>query len=105
MNVRFAPHAVRFRITREELEQLLSGRAIVMTVALPGQHSFQASVTTDRFGTWRLDSDPTGLWLALPATQLKEFAESAPGAEGLTHSFALADGGALELSFEVDVRP
>ena len=104
MNVRFSPQGVRFRITRDELEQLFSGRAVVMHVALPGQHAFQASVAPDKFGSWRLDSDPTGMWLAIPRTQLDTFAGGVPTAEGLTHSFELANGGSLELSFEVDIQ-
>ena len=104
MNVRFAPQEVRFRITRDELGQLCSGRALVMHVNLPGQHTFQASVAADRFGAWRLDSDPTGLWLAVPKGQLEVFTDGEPVAEGLQHQFELASGGALSLSFEVDVR-
>jgi hypothetical protein len=104
MNVRFSPHAVRFRITRDELEQLFSGRAVVMHVALPGQHVFQASVATDKFGSWRLDSDPTGFWLSVPRAQLDTFAGGVPTAEGLAHSFELANGGALELTLEVDIQ-
>lgn len=104
MNVRFAPHEVRFRITRDELELLLSARGLVMTVALPGQHAFQASVAADKFDSWRLDSDPTGLWLAVPRIELDTFAKGVPTAEALSHRFELANGDFLELSFEVDVR-
>ncbi len=104
MNVRFAPREIRFRITRGELGQLVSGRALSMSVALPGQHAFNANIAIDRIGSWRLESDPTGLWLAVPMKALDVFAEGVPTAEGLTHSFALADGKTLEVNFEVDVR-
>lgn len=104
MNVRFAPQEVRFRINRQELEQLRVGRAVVMTVTLPGQHAFQASVGTDRFGNWRLDSDPTGLWLTLPRNSLDVFADGVPTAEGVEHRFDLANGGTVNLIFDVDVR-
>jgi len=103
MNVRFAPGEVRFRITREELDQLRSGRPVVMIVALPGQHAFQASIVSNQFGTWRLDSDPTGLWLALPKSSLDAFTD-VPSADGLEHCFELASGGAVNLVFEVDIR-
>lgn len=104
MNIRFAPGQVRFRIDRSELEILLGGRALAMRVDLPGQHAFTASVNPDRLGTWRLDSDPTGMWLAIPRKQLAVFEDGVPTAEGLTHRFELASGGELELAFEVDVR-
>ena len=104
MNIRFAPGQVRFRIDRGELGTLLGGRALTMRVDLPGQHVFTASVNPDRLGSWRLDSDPTGMWLAIPRKELAAFEDGVPTAEGLTHRFELANGGELELTFEVDVR-
>lgn len=104
MNVRFAPQEVRFRVARGEFDQLHAGRALVMNVTLPGQHAFQASIAPDRFGAWRLDSDPTGLWLALPKASLDSFAEGVPSAEGIEHRFELANGGFVNVVFEVDVR-
>lgn len=103
MNVRFSVHQIRVRIDRIEFEQLRAGRALVMTVHLPGQRIFQASVAVDRLGNWRLDSDPTGLWLTLPKSCLDQFA-GGPTAEGVEHRFELANGGAIDLVFEVDVR-
>lgn len=104
MNVRFAQGEVRFRIDRLELGTLLGGRALAMRVDLPGQHAFTASVNPDRLGTWRLDSDPTGMWLSIPRKELAVFEDGVPTAEGLTHRFELANGGGLDLTFEVDVR-
>ncbi len=104
MNVRFAPQEVRFRVTRGEFDQLHAGRALVMAVTLPGQHAFQASVASDRFGAWRLDSDPTGLWLAVPKASLDSFADGVPTSEGIEHSFELANGGFVNVVFEVDAR-
>jgi hypothetical protein len=104
MNIRFAPGQIRFRIDRLELETLLGGRALVMRVDLPGQHAFTASVNPDRLGTWRLDSDPTGMWLVVPRRALAAFEDGVPTADGLTHRFELATGGELELTLEVDVR-
>lgn len=104
MNVRLAPHEVRFRVMRDELELLLSGRSLALRVALTGHHEFQASVIAARVGAWRLDSDPTGLWLTLPREELETLAGSVPAAAGLTHDFELPQGQMLQLTFEVDVR-
>jgi hypothetical protein len=104
MNVRFAPREIRFRITRDELAQLASGRALSMSVPLPGQRAFNTNIATDRLGRWRLDSDPTGLWLAVPVKELDSFADGVPTTDGLSHAFELADGKTLEVNFEVDVR-
>jgi hypothetical protein len=104
MNVRLAPHEVRFRVTRDELEHLLSGRSLALRVALTGHHEFQASVIAQKVGAWRLDSDPTGLWLTLPKGELETLAGAVPTAAGLMHDFELPQGQALQLTFEVDVR-
>lgn len=104
MNVRFAPDEVRIRVTRDELTELLQRHSLRMTVPLPGQHAFQASVATERLADWRLDSDPTGIWVSLPLADIHTLSESGPTAEGLVHQFALPSGGNLELRFEVDVR-
>lgn len=104
MNVRLAPQEVRFRVTRDELEHLLSGRSLALRVALTGNHEFQASVIAQKVGAWRLDSDPTGLWLTLPKAELETLAGAVPTAEGLMHEFELPQGQALQLTFEVDVR-
>lgn len=104
MNVRLAPQEVRFRITRDEFETLKTGRAQVLKVVLPGRHAFQASVCADTLGAWHLDSDPTGLWLTVPRSELALFESGVPTTEALTHRFELADGGYVELNLEVDVQ-
>jgi hypothetical protein len=40
----------------------------------------------------------------VPRGELDTFSNGVPTAEGLSHRFDLANGGFLELSFEVDVR-
>lgn len=104
MNVRLAPQEVRFRVMRDELQQLLAGRSLALRVALTGHHEFQASVVAARVGAWRLDSDPTGLWLTVPRGELESLADGAAAAAGLVHDFELPQGQVLQLTFEVDVR-
>lgn len=104
MNVRFAAGALRCRVTRAELDLLLSGRAIGLEVSLPREHVFRMSVRPTALNEWRLDSDPTGLWLTVARTDLEQLSQSLPTREGLERSFDVANGAELKISFEVDVR-
>ena len=104
MNVRFSELALRCRITRAELERLLSGRAIALEVALPRDHVFRISVRPAAVGDWQLESDPTGVWLTIPRADLETLAANLPAREGLERSFDTSAGGAVQVSFEVDLR-
>jgi hypothetical protein len=104
LNVRLSEGALRCRITRAELEQLLSGRAISLAVVLPRDHVFRVSVRAAAVGGWQLDSDPTGVWLTIPRAELESLTQNLPSRDGLEHSFDTSAGGAVQVSFEVDVR-
>jgi hypothetical protein len=104
MNIKFAQQALRCRVTRAELELLLVGRAIALDVRLPRDHAFRANVRPAVTGPWQLESDPTGLWLTIPRSELEGLAKSLPNKEGIEHVFALANGESLTVDFEVDVR-
>jgi hypothetical protein len=104
MNVRFSHQSLRCRVKRVELATLLSGRAIALEVALPRDHVMRVNVRPSPLNQWQLDSDPTGIWLTIPSSELHELSESLPSREGLQRTFELANGAALEVSFEVDVK-
>lgn len=104
MNIRFADRAVRCRVTRAELDRLLSGRAVALEVPLPRNHVFRVNVRPTALDEWQLDSDPTGIWLSIPRAHIEQLAGSLPGKEGMTESFATADGGRVAVSFQVDLR-
>jgi len=111
MRVRFSEQAMRCRVTRVELDRLLSGGAVALSVALPRKHSFSLSVrpAAPVIGEWQLDSDPTGLWLTIPRDELTSLAQSLPSKEGIEHVFDLSSGetssgGRIVVSFDVDVK-
>lgn len=106
MNVRFSDKSVRCRVTRAELDQMLSGRTVGLDVPLPEKHSFCLSVRPAAavIGQWRLDSDPTGLWLTIPGRELEALAQSLPSKEGIEHEFETAGGGRVRVSLEVDLK-
>lgn len=103
MNVRFSDRHIRFRVTQPELARLLAGRPLTLDVPMPKAHQFRASIGVTAIGNWQLDSDPTGLWLSLPKTDLETLSQTMPSKIGLEHTFAL-DGHSLGVAVEVDVR-
>jgi hypothetical protein len=103
MNVRFSNDALRCRVTSAELEQLLSGRAVTLEVPLPKGHAFRASINLTAVGEWKLDSDPTGIWISIPKAAVRELKESLPNRDGIECEFATAHG-KVQVVFEVDVR-
>lgn len=105
MNVRLAEGAVRIRVSRGELDTLLSSRALTLQVALPRNHTFRVNVRPAMIGGWSLDSDPTGLWVTIPRGDLETLSQSLPSRDGLAHSFELVNGGSVRVSFEVDLKP
>ncbi len=104
MNVRFSNQLVRCRAKRAELDGLLAGRALALEVTLPREHVFRVNVRPSHLGEWRLDNDPTGIWITIPMQALQSLAESLPSREGIEHAFELANGGSVVVSFEVDVK-
>lgn len=103
MNVRFSEQAIRCRATAVELQQLLTGRALALELCLPRDRRFRVNVRPAALETWQLDSDPTGIWIAIPRSLLQALAEAVPSKEGIERSFETAQGG-LTVTFEVDLK-
>jgi hypothetical protein len=103
MNVRFSEQAIRCRATAAELQQLLTGRALALELCLPRDRQFRVNVRPAALETWQLDSDPTGIWIAIPRSQLQALAETVPSKEGIERGFETAQG-SLTVTFEVDVK-
>jgi hypothetical protein len=104
MNVRFSNQSIRCRVKRAELDGLLAGRAIALEVALPRDHVFRVNVRPSPLEEWKLDSDPTGVWITIPLPALRSLSEALPSREGIAHAFPLASGESVVVSFEVDVK-
>ena len=104
MNIRFSAGAVRCRATRDELDSLLAGRAVALEVAMPRHHAFRLNVRPAMVGGWLLDSDPTGVWITIPRAALESLAQMLPSKEGVENRFDLENGGAVVVSFEVDLQ-
>jgi len=102
MNIRLAPGELRIAVNRTELDQLRARQAIHLELALPRQHAMRVSVTVVAVGDWALDSDPTGLWLAIPLRDLEGFATT-PGTEAsVVRRFETNDGRPVTLVLQVE---
>jgi hypothetical protein len=103
MKVRFSNEAIRCRATAAELQQLLTGRAIALEVCLPRDRIFRVNVRPAALETWQLESDPTGIWVSIPRSQLQALAQTLPSKQGVEHGFETARG-SVSVAFEVDLR-
>ncbi len=103
MNIRFSDRHIRFRIVKQELERLLTGRPLQLDVPMPRAREFRASITVTQLGDWQLDSDPTGLWLSVPRVVAEGLSQSIPSKEGIEHRFEVG-GTPLTVAVEVDLR-
>ena len=104
MNLRFAAHSIRVRVSPEEFTQLHGGKPLGLDVPLPQGHSFRVKVNRSNNTDWQFESDPTGLWLSIPRTELDGLSQELPSKEGVVHAFG-TNRGDLQVSFEVDVKP
>jgi len=103
MNFRFAPNSLRVRVSGEEFSQLRNGRTLSLEVFLTGHHAFKARVSVANDREWHLDSDPTGMWISVPRSDIEALSESLPSKEGIEHLFETSRDN-LILSLEVDVK-
>ena len=103
MNVRFSDHAIRCRATAAEFQQLLTGRAIALEMCLPRERRFLINLRPAALETWQLESDPTGIWVSIPRSQLEALAQTLPSKEGIEHGFETAQGSVVVV-FEVDLK-
>jgi hypothetical protein len=103
MNVRFSDRAIRCRATSAELQRLLTGRAITLELCLPRDRRFLINVRPAALQNWQLESDPTGIWVSIPRSQLEALAQTLPSKEGIEHGFETAQGSVV-VRFEVDLK-
>ena len=109
MDVKFSGQALYCHISRSELETLASGRSVDLKVALPRNHEFRVSLrpsfmSADR-GGWQLESDPTGIWLTIPRSELEQLGQTTTFAERLVRDFPLSSDQKVEVILEAVPDP
>lgn len=102
MNLRISEGQLRFRITRDELQQLLNGRPLRMALPLARTYHYSVEIS-DGWDTLALKEDGHSWTLLADSHALKAFAEQLPSREGLSKEVLVA-GKPLTLVLEVDVR-
>ena len=103
MNVRFSEQAIRCRATAAELQQLLTGRALSLDLCLPRDRKFRVNVRPAALETWQLESDPTGIWIAIPRSQLQALARRCRARKGSSTASRPRRAG-VTVTFEVDLK-
>lgn len=102
MNLRISEGLLRFRITREELQELLQGNTLRMALALARTYHYAIEIS-DGWDTLALKEDNHSWTLLVDSHALKAFSEQLPSRNGLCKQVQVA-GQTLMLIFEVDVR-
>jgi hypothetical protein len=103
VDVRFSGQALYCQITRSELATLASGRSVDLIVQLPRNHTFRLSVRPSQLSAergWKLDSDPTGIWLTIPRSELELLGQTTTFAERLVRDFPVSDSEKVQVILE-----
>ena len=104
MDVRFSGQTLLCQIGRVELERLSSGRAVDLVVSLPRHHAFRLSLRPSVMSGdrgWQLESDPTGIWITIPRTELEQLGQTTTFAERLVHDFPVTSSEHAQVILEV----
>ncbi len=102
MNLRISKDQLRFRISREELAELLLGNDICLEPPLSSQQKHL--IILDNIETpLLLREEDNKIILAVNKKYLEEFSEHIPSREGIEHEFQI-NGISVKLVLEVDVR-
>ena len=103
MNVKIKEQDLRFKITEEELNQLLDNHCLHLKVEFPGKE-FVVTINPQEQGKDMepklvLDQSETYLQLVVPATALQDLSEMGRSRGGLKQQI-----GGVSVSLQVDVR-
>lgn len=103
MNLRISENELRFRITREEAEQLMGGDRMHLGIDMGMVRPEYAIVVNENAAPLSLQIKDT-LWeLAIDKTTLSAFVASLPSREGIEHGVKIGTSH-ITLVLEVDVR-
>ena len=104
MNLRISQNALRFRISRDELGQLLEGTVLAEIVLLPLGHRYAFAISAVKEENVGLSMEGDRLRLHVPRLQLAALSQRLPSREGISGEWLGQNGETLALTLEVDVR-
>lgn len=102
MNLRFENDTLRFRVNARELDQLLANGSLTGVTPLPSG-SFRYAIELVEGDHWELTGDMRALQLRMPRLDVLGHKASLPSKDGVARTIT-ANGGVIEVRFEVDVK-
>jgi uncharacterized protein YhdP len=102
MRVQLEGQTLRLRIEEVELAQLLAGGVAENRTCLPDGHMEIQQVRLAAQLGWRRDE--AHWYIGLPEAEVRALSTRLPSRDGLQFELPTADGPALQLLFDVDVR-
>jgi hypothetical protein len=99
MNLRLAPHSLRFKVDREELDRLLCGETLEARVPFGERNLGFLIVPTEATGSMEPDYTGDRVILKIAPLRLKMLADKGRSKEGLEEE---VDG--VTVSLQVDIR-
>ncbi|PNS09478.1 hypothetical protein [Solilutibacter silvestris] len=104
MKVQLDGQQLRLRIDEDELARLLTGDAVAAQTRFGDRFIVHATLQVDDRVAPMLDGDIEDWRFILPESDVRALAARLPTRDGLGWTLPSADGAALELRFDVDVR-
>ena len=105
MNLRINGQELRFRVTKEELESLCSGKTLEQSTLLPNNQVLTSTIASNSSNDgMSLSNDSNALALLINKSLATKFFESLPSREGLEATQEINDELSLTLILEVDIR-
>lgn len=102
MNVRFAQNEIRFRVTHEEFEKLLSGEHVELET-IPLNFVVQIAKKPLEQGMV-IDLSCAAVHLVISPNEVTEFRSHLPSKKGIEKQLSMGNGRTLDVAFEVDLR-
>ncbi len=105
MNLHIENQKLRFRISKDELEELCSGSSLTQEIFLPNQHTLNIAIIMQiQDPILYLTFENNSITLFAKKNAIEEFYSVLPSREGLEIEQQVADNQLLKLIFEVDIR-
>lgn len=103
MNIRISSNQIRYRITRSELEQLLTENLLTLAVTIGVAKTVYTLSVNDNTQPLSITVEGNGWELSVNRATLQNFIATLPSREGIEHEY-MAGEMPITLVLEVDVR-
>ena len=104
MNIKISKNEIRFRITKDELSELIDNECLLMESPLQSSIQKYLIFVEDIETPLQLKESDKQIVLFVDAETLSKFQKQLPSRDGIEGEFISKNGNAVSLSLEVDVR-